>query len=239
MTRNRTFLGVLAAAVLVVPAWSCAADAPAVASRQAALQVQRDLAASEQFLLVLDQAKPVLSLSLGSVPLQHYAVLAVQKPLRRAFFKRLADAADPAGIAWRGGVQDPPRVRDRKELAYQQAADESADPADPVAEGDEAVPPPQPEAPRIPPTPEEAVPAPASWVLRYEGGPEVWFQGVDDGGVPTLPQALEAGRMALLRDAWNGRVPPARMRILMPMADAQALYRSLPPDVVLLIVPAR
>jgi hypothetical protein len=239
VTRNRTFLGALAALVLAVPAWSCAADAPAVASRPAALQVHLDLAASEQFLLVLDEAKPILSLSLGSVPLQHYAVLAVEKPLRRAFFRRLADAADPAGVAWRGGVQDPPRVRDRKELAYQQATDEPADPADPVAEGDETVQAPQFEAPKIPPTPEEAVPAPASWVLRYEDGPELWIQGVGDDGVPSLPEALASGRMALLRDAWNGRVPPARLRILMPMADAQALYRSLPPDVILLIVPAR
>lgn len=239
MTRNRTFLGALGVAMAVASAWSCAADAPAVASRQAALQAHLDLAASEQFLLVLDEAKPVLSLSLGSVPLQHYAVLAVEKPQRRAFFRRLADATDPSGVAWRGGVQDPPRVRDRKELAFQQATDEPADPADPVAEGDEDVPPPQPEAPKIPPTPEEAVPAPASWVLRYEGGPELWIQGVVDGVVPPLPEALAAGRIALLRDGWNGRVPPARLRILMPMAEAQALYRSLPPDVVLLIVPAR
>lgn len=207
------------------------------ASRADALAARLELAREGGFALVIDEAGPAASLFLGGVPLHHYTVLAVERPLRRAFFLSLPSAIDPSSKVWRDGIQDPQRVRDRKELEYREAAAEEA--GDEDAPGDDADVAPAPEPPKIPPTPEEAVPAPDAWCLRFAGGPELWFLGVGSDGEVSRPAELEVGRFRVLRDGLQGHLPPPRLRILMPLDQAQALFRSLPPDVAVLVVPAR
>lgn len=206
-------------------------------SRADALAAHLELAKEGGFALVIDEAEPAASLFLGGVPLHHYTVLAVERPIRRAFFLPLPSPPDPSARVWRGGIQDPERVRDRKELEYREAAaEDAADDEVPAEDADAA---PAPEAPKIPPTPEEAVPAPDAWCLRFADGPEVWFLGVGPEGQGMVPPELEVGRIDVLRDALKGRQVPSRMRILMPLDEAQALFRSLPPDIAVLVVPAR
>ena len=104
----------------------------------------------------------------------------------------------------------------------------------PTAEGTET------EVP-IPPTPEEAYPVPARYHIRYEGGLsiEVLPPGArDEGG---FWSRLGRGLVLWWRDARaavSSRPTDAvRLRLVLSEKDADSLYRALPPDTKLLVVP--
>lgn len=225
-------------AMIVAAAGACSVEDASrgahVADREHALRIRLDEVEREDFLLVLDEAAPSVTLFLGRVPLQRYEVLSVERARRRLLFVPLPSGSDPAAILWRGVVQDPPAERKRRELAYTQP-DTGAD-AD-AEDGDES-PDPAPAASRVPPTPEQAVPAPDRWVLRVEGGPELRFEGVGPDTAPPVDDGA-VGRWGVVGDWIRGNDPTPRLRIRMPLAHVHALYRSLPTDAALLIVPAR
>jgi hypothetical protein len=90
----------------------------------------------------------------------------------------------------------------------------------------------------VPPTPEEAYPVPLRYHIRFDHGPSIEIRP---------READPSSRWARLATWWGARWrdalaalrPPrdeiARLRIVLAPEDANALYRSLPPDVKLLV----
>jgi hypothetical protein len=220
-------------AMVVAVVCACAeGEAPTratAANREQALRIRLDEVDREDFLLAVDEAGPAITLFLGRVPLQRYEVLSIERAQRRLLFFPLSPGPDPAAVLWKTVAQDPPAVRERRELAY----------AEPGDDGDDASPEPPPAASRIPPTPEQAVPALDHWILRAEGGPELWFEAVGPDVTPVSKDDGAVGRWQVFCDWVRGGAPVPRLRIRMPREHAHFLYRSLPTDAALLILPVR
>ena len=83
--------------------------------------------------------------------------------------------------------------------------------------------------PYVPPPPEEAIPTPPRFRVRYQGGePEILAEG-------TPPEPLPIRWWRALRDALSdaratlrGDRPRIRLRAVLPATAAGALYRSIP-----------
>jgi hypothetical protein len=224
-------------ATLLVAAASLLAAEAAESPRQEAERLSReneilerrvDLARSESFYLVLDPTAMSLKLMLHGAVLQAYKVqgLEVGEP-RIAFVSRgLPD--DWEGRIWTGGRLDPLREQERVELvAPPPSADESEDNAP---------------APPVPPTPEEAYPVPVRYHVRYQGGLAL---EVSPGVVSGETKGFWAG----LSESWSAwwadakavarREPKdtVRLRMVLTTEEANSLYRALPPETKLFIVP--
>ena len=225
--------GVLRAGLVLwalVPAVAALAQTPDAAGRvarleaaTAALEREIELASGTAFYLVLDPAVSELALKLRGAELRRYAILSLQLGRRRVAFARRGETGGWRGVIWTQGRLDPPREADRIEIA-----------PPPAGAGEAASPP-------VPPTPEEAVPVPFRYHIRFEGGPaiEIWPREAD----------TSTGRWARFLAWWVYRWhdtvdalrPPAgelvRLRLVLAPEDADALYRSLPPDPSLLVLP--
>jgi hypothetical protein len=170
--------------------------------------------------LVLDPAQNALRLMLDAVVLREYPVqrLEIGHPRVLFVFER-EPPADWAGRLFSGGQLDPAPSWGRRELVPPAA--ESA-----PAEGEQA------EPAIIPPTVEEAYPAPPRYRVRYDDG--LTLEIVAD-------QAAAGGGLGeWLRDVGTALAPGGetlRLRVVLPAADAAALYRSLAPDGRLVVLP--
>ena len=79
----------------------------------------------------------------------------------------------------------------------------------------------------IPPTPDEAVPTPPRFVIHFTGG--LGVEVVAAGADSTAARASLWGRIEhRVRRAFPGNWDRYRIRVVMPIAEAGALYRSLP-----------
>ena len=207
---------------------AAAADPRAEAARlqrtNAQLQKQIELAAGKEFYLVLDPKTAGLTLMLKGAPLQRFTVLGLQVGHPRAGWVSKRDPRHVQSVIWSGGELDPPRQIDR--LVIQAA--------EPGKEAPESTPPP------IPPTPEEMYPVPSRYHVRF----------ADGLSVEILPREADktVGRWAHFRAAaaekWHdmraalgssGR-DAIRLRITLDPAEAQSIYRSLPPAVRLIVL---
>jgi hypothetical protein len=232
-------VGVVSAVLLAGVAWGAPQETTEALARRvarldaenAALEKLVALAAGREFYLVLDPTVPDLTLMLRGAELRRYPVLglAVGEP-RVAFWRRRARGAW-VGVVFEHGELDPPRAIDRLEI--------TAPPPSPPGGGEDrgagggapAV---------IPPPPEEAYPVPLRYHIRFRRGPAVEIRP---------READPSSRWARLATWWSARWrdavaavrPPAavlvRLRVVLAPADAEALYRSLPPDVKLLVQP--
>ena len=226
MTRRRRGLIVwilLLAAVAAgaQPAADPARDVARLQAENAALERLIDLAGGKEFYLVLDPAVPDLTLMLRGAELHRYPVLAVSVGEPRVGFVRRGERAAWQGVIFSGGRLDPARELDRLEITP------------PEASGGE-----EPQKVVIPPTPEEAYPVPLRYHIRFDQGPSIEIRP---------READQTSRWARLRTWWSARWrdtlaalrPPAdelvRLRIVLAPEDANVLYRSLPPDVKLLV----
>jgi hypothetical protein len=229
----RTIQGIAGTAAFLLMA-GCAVqhsdDGRTAAQRyQEALGARVELSRENAFHLVLDPDAGNFGLFLGAVPLQKYTVTAVTLPRRTVAFFEVQSCTDPTGSAWRGGILDPPRNRDRFEMEYRGEADDADEPVD----ADD-----QPQPPKIPPPPEEVVVAPEIWTVTFQDG--------DDGLVVEVigesddsPATASTSRWTVLREFLDGggSGPGGRVRVRMPLDEAQALYRSLPPELILVVMP--
>ena len=207
---------------------AAAADPRAEAARlqrtNAQLQKQIELAAGKEFYLVLDPKTAGLTLMLKGAPLQRFTVLGLQVGHPRAGWVSKRDPRHVQSVIWSGGELDPPRQIDR--LVIQAT--------EPGKEAPESTPPP------IPPTPEEMYPVPSRYHVRF----------ADGLSVEILPREADktVGRWAHFRAAaaekWHdmraalgssGR-DAIRLRITLDPAEAQSIYRSLPPAVRLIVL---
>jgi hypothetical protein len=200
------------------------------------LERQSELASGQSFYMVLDPEKSSLKIMLQGVVLRDYEVLSSELGTPRVLFRRQLIPADWYGRIWRGAEIDPPKELERMEVLVEGA------PADSAA------------APPIPPTPEEAFPAPDRFFIRYEGGLALELRSVE----PPKPAAADStegnGAAALVKNVkrkeeslrtrlgrlwtpriWFGR-DTLRVRVTMNLKDVQALYRSLPPDTRLFVL---
>jgi hypothetical protein len=122
---------------------------------------------------------------------------------------------------WTGGALDPEREIERVHLAV------------PAAGAEE-----EPE-PVIPPTPEEAYPAPLRYHVLFPGGPALEIRPLDTAEDAGLFSRFAAWWVSYWGDLWAAFAtePDERVRLRLQLSpdEAGALYRSLPPNVSLLI----
>lgn len=223
MRIQRSVVAGAGAAVLVLAGWcGLGPDAPgvdpdslALEARATALEARVALARSDSLHLVLEPDRGTLTLNRGGAPLTAWPVRDVVTGKRR--FAR----AEPGWhlLPYPGGAMTPPVRRERKEIVSDQV-----EPPDLTGAETE-----------IPPTPEEAVPAPGRFVIRFQGG--LGLEVVSEGDLtgPGFPFLRSVGHT--LWRLLPGSRDRLRIRIRMDGEDAGALYRSFPEGSAFIAVP--
>jgi hypothetical protein len=204
----------IGAAVLLAAALAGAAppshEEVARLRRDVAIQQARlDLAAGEGFYLLLDPTNARLRLMFAGAILEEYPVLGMDLGVSRRAFVRGEPPAGWTGRIWAGGRLAPARTL---AVVPPEGIDLEA---------------------WVPPTPEEAYPAPGRYRVRYEGGLALEIGGGEQTLLGSLGQRLgDCARLLL-------GLSPDRVRIRLRLDPAQAasLYRGLPEPTRLLILP--
>jgi hypothetical protein len=182
------------------------------------------LAKGKEFYLLADPAGKTLKLLYRGALLQQYKVDGIEVGVPQVAFRSRVEPGTWEGRVWENGALDPPRALDRIEIQ---------------------APPPTPEGTEIPavvpPTPEEKYPVPPRYHIRFAGGLSIEVRTPG-------PEARRGfwGRMAASLAAWwddakaaasSSPTDTLRLHLSMPKQDAESLYRALPPETKLLVVP--
>lgn len=215
----------LAAAPPAAPVPS-GSDLSRLAFQNDLLQKQLDLAKGKSFYLVLDPQERSLRLKYKAALLQSYRVEGLEVGVPRVMFRTRVEASAWEGRIWRGGSLDPARELDRVEV--------QAPP--PTPEGQEI-------PVQVPPTPEEKYPVPTRYHIRFEGGLSIEVRPPGSGESQGFWARLGARWSTWWADARAaGKSEPddlVRLHVVMSKQDAASLYRALPPDTDLLVMPPR
>lgn len=175
-------------------------------------------AATDSFYLVLDPRAGTLKLVLGGVEMRSFPVSNIEVATPRRF-----GSAEPLPENWHervytNSVIDPPHPGARTEIVGPE-----------VGTAEEKV--------LIPPTPEEAIPVPSLYRVRFDQGLALEVTGgvaEQKGELP--PAELPRGFREKIRQLREGYQDPVRVRIqLQPDAYAE-MYRMLPPGTDLIIL---
>jgi hypothetical protein len=219
--------GLAALLALAPPATNGQTDRPSTAGLQAEnarLARLLELASGREFYLLLDVERGRLRLMYRGAVLRDFLVLDTQVGLRRAFLTARPLPADWADSVWHDGRLDPARRFERLEL----------DPPDsPVPQESLTV--------TIPPTPEEAIPAPDRFLIRYNDGKAIEIVARDTsaaGRRVRLSRVSTPLGKRLLYALAPWRRPAVLLRLEMPVEDARSLYRALPEDGEFVFVPS-
>jgi hypothetical protein len=223
------------------PAKPRASDDPATAAlrhRVEQLRAERAAAAGKTFYLKLDAGRRRLALMLQGVALDDYAAEGLEWGVPQVLF---VDRRPPAGwdaSSFSKGRLDPARERDRIELV----APAPAPSATAAAPGE---PEPTPSAPAVPKSAEESYSVPSPYRIVFSEGVslEVRSKGAGARNRSVLQRAADAtslrlADLATALGAGSGR-ERVRLRVTLAADDAASLYRSLPPDVGLIVVGLR
>jgi len=236
----------------------------ALQARNDSLRRQLELAESDAFYLLLDPEPPVLRLMYKGAPLRETPVAAAEIGEPRAVRGPGDRRAVDLYAVWSGGTLVPPRIDVREEVIPPPIAGEEEE-GDPdgssggaqgeflegaengeESEDEEAVV----EEVEIPKTPEELYPVPLSYEIRFQEGLSIEVvreaggdAASDDGdeSAGAAPAPPEPGLLAKLAGLWRRfsvsrpEGERARVRLVLASKDADRLFRSLPPDVKLLI----
>ena len=198
------------------------ADTGQLAAQNTRLRKQLDLASGETFYYTLDPTRRLLRFMYQGNLLVERKLLDVEVGTRRGFLGKGSAPSDWAERVWGSGELDPPRHVKRHEL--------DAGSEDFMS---------QREVIGVPPTPEEAYPAPPVWWIRYSGGLAVEVHGLTDS-TKTRP-GFWKGMGQRFNDAMKALTAShhdaVRIRIYLSRADADVLYRSVPPDTRFTILP--
>ena len=220
-------LCLLAPAALAIPAQSAAdlrADAERTTRQVELLRQRVELATGDAFYLLLDPGAGTLRLMLKGAILQDYAVLGIEVGQPRVGFvgRGLPEAWE--GRIWSKGALDPGRAIDRVEIEIPPPGQE--EPTKPAV---------------IPPTPEEKYPVPSRYRIRYEGGLSLEVRPRQMDEKATAWQRTKAACAVWWNDARavleHSPEDTLRLRLVLRPEDADSLYRALPPETRLLIVP--
>ncbi|MFB3852637.1 MAG: hypothetical protein ACE148_02300 [Vicinamibacterales bacterium] len=194
----------------------------------ALLERQLELARGDKFYLILDPSTPDLALMLGGAELQRFKLLGLQVGRPRVGWVKRASGLRWQGRTWTGGALDPPRESDRIVI---QAA-EPGQKGEPEAE--EQKPPP------IPPTAEEMYKVPPRYHIRFEGGLSIEIRPHEADLTVGLWRRFRTWWDTKWRDAaaatWAADHDAVRLRVVLNPADAESLYRALPPNTSLLVL---
>jgi len=186
------------------------------------LEALAELAKGPDFYLVLDAEAGTLRLMLKGAELRAFVVEGVQVGLPRVAFLRRESPVAWRGRIWAGGELDPAREIERVHIAV---------PPPDAEEEVEAI---------VPPTPEEAYPAPLRYHLVFPGGPSLEIRPLDSSEDAGWFSRLASRWVSYWGDLWAAfTTEPAervRLRLQLSPEDAGALYRSVPPNVSLLVV---
>jgi hypothetical protein len=199
------------------------------------LRSERELASGKAFYLRLDASRGRLALVLQGVALDEYAVAGIQWGAPRVLF---VDRRPPEGwdvAAFSKGRLEPGRERDRVEVVAPPAA------GSPAPAGAPRTPDATPSPPPVPKSAEESYSVPSPYRIRFAEGVALEVRAREGGGRnrSLLQRALDAARLRLsdLASALGlGARERVRLRVTLDDDDAAALYRSLPPDVGLVVV---
>jgi len=234
----------LPAALLAATAFAAppAAEAPAdpevarLRREVTRLQRERDLASGKGFYLRLDAGRGRLALMLKGVALDDYPARAVEWGVPEVLFVDRTPGPDWDLEAFSKGRLEPERERDRLEVVAPAPAP-SASPG--AAEA-------SPSPPPIPKSAEEtySVPSPYRVVFAEGVSLEVRAKGAGGRNRSALQRFADAVslRFSDLGTALGfGAKERVRLSVTLEAEDAASLYRSLPPDVGLIVVglPAR
>ena len=200
------------------------------------LRTERDLASGKAFYLRLDASRHRLALMLQGVALDDYAASALEWGVPEVLFVDRAPGADWDAVGFSKGRLEPERERDRIEVvAPPPVASPSpgAGPNEPGAEG--------PSPPPVPKSAEEAYSVPSPYRVVFAGGValEVRAKGHGERNRSVFRRFADALglRLSDLGTALGiGAKERVRLRVTLDAEDAASLYRSLPPDVGLVVV---
>lgn len=187
------------------------------------LERRVELATGDSFYLLLEQSTDEggseLKLMYGGAILQSYPVHSVSIGRPRVLFVSAGEPIDWRMTIWNDGTLSPPHP----ELArITLATDDEADSAPPV----------------VPPTAEEAIPVPARFLIRFDGGLALEVRSPPDqgdGGWWVRQRLAWARRWQDVRSALSSDRDATRVLVTLDRDAAGALYRALPPEIKLLV----
>ena len=207
-------VGVLVTVAVCAPPVGAQGDIELPPEPASWLERRVELAESGQFYLVLDPAPASLTLALGGVTLLELPVSGVTVLTPRALFRRAAAPAGWQNATWLHGTLDPPL---KVTAVVPPPTGDTETAADPT------------------PLPDELMPAPDVYDVRFEGGLALRVVSADEGtprGLSLATAANERWRVLL------GEAPDAvRIELVLETEAAARFYRALPPDTALIIAP--
>ena len=213
-----------AATVAAAPPAPAAGELARLSFQNDLLQKQVDLAKGKEFYLLLDPPAQKLTLMFRAALLQQYRVEALEVGVPRVAYRPRGDVSHWEARIWEKGALDPARALDRVEM--------QAPP--PTKEGTEI-------EVRVPQTPEEKYPVPPRYHIRFAGGLSIEGRPPDADAVRGFWARLSASWSTWWADAKAAsRIEPTdtvRLHVVLSKKDAESLYRALPPDTKLLVIP--
>ena len=188
------------------------------------LQKQLDLAKGKEFYLLLEPQAKTLTMMFRAAVLQSYRVEALEVGVPRVVYRTRAEASRWEGRIWEKGNLDPERELDRVEIQ---------------------APPPTPEGTEIPvevpKTPEEKYPVPSRYHIRFAGGLSIEVRTPNTDTQRGFWARMTGSLATWFEDARAAsRSEPTdtvRLHVVMSKNDAESLYRALPPNTKLLVIP--
>ncbi len=221
------------APVVAAPAPPPAAGraAPLALQREVAqLRRERELSAGKGFYLRLDAARQRLALMLQGVTLDDYAASGLELGVPEALFVDRRPRRDWDVEPISKGRLEPDRQRDRVLVIAPTSAVGEPEPALSAS----------PSPPAIPRNAEEAYSVPSPYRIVFSEGVSLEVRAKGDGRRNrSLPRRLGDAIGLRLSDLGSalglGSRERIRLRVTLDAEDAAALYRSLPPDVDLIV----
>lgn len=197
----------------------------------ALLRRELELASGKAFYLRLDAGRGRLALMLGGVVLDDYGLESVEQGVPRVVFVPRRPSADWDLRAFTAGRLEPERERDRLEIVA---------PTPEASTGDTAAASASPSPPAIPKTAEESYSVPSRYRVVFAEGVSLEVRAAGAARNRSLWQRAGDG-LGLAAADWRAALARraaerVRLRVRMSGDDAASLYRSLPPDVNLLVV---
>lgn len=225
-----TLLRLAIATALALPGEAAAPTDPATRALQrevAQLRRERELSAGKGFYLRLDAVEQRLALMLQGIALDDYPASGLEIGVPEVLFLDRRPRADWDTGAISNGRLEPERQRDRVEIVAPIPS------AAPTAQA-------SPSPPEVPKSAEEAYSVPSPYRVVFAEG--VSLEVLSRGGGRNrglLRRMVDAVglRFSDLGSALGlGSKDRVRLRVTLAAEDAASLYRSLPPDVGLVVV---
>ncbi len=199
------------------PSKTTSGTATEASDRIAAARLGRllELAEGKEFYLVYEPGSSHVRLMYQGVTLQEFAVEQASVGVRRLLYIEHGAPKRWEDRIWDDGKLDPERKVERREII-------PPDPAD--SEPEEVV---------IPPTPEEAIPSPDRFLVRFAGGLVVEIVGDFDDRADDGLLGWSFDRLSALVDEassvlFRAETDEMRLRLVIDGQAAHRLYRSLP-----------